>query len=265
MLGKSHGAMALRLYVTGSVGIENGTLVMGERSFPGNQGRLVFAMLACERRRPVARDELADWLWGEELPEAWAAGLSAIVSKLRALFAKAGLPRDGAIDQTFGAYRLQLPPDAWIDVEAAEIHLELAEAAKNRGAPMDGYGDALTTYMICRRPILAGEENAWLERKRRELAVLLVRALDCLVDVYAGGEKRALAIKFAEEALDIDPYNEWFYRKLIALHASDGNRGAAARAFTRCKKLLADDLGIAPSEATEAAYAAALHEKGTPL
>ncbi|HRV60034.1 MAG TPA: hypothetical protein P5138_05350, partial [Solirubrobacterales bacterium] len=35
-------------------------------SLPGRQGRLLFAFLALNRRRPVRRDELVEALWADE-------------------------------------------------------------------------------------------------------------------------------------------------------------------------------------------------------
>lgn len=49
---------------------------------PTAQGRLVLARLALQNG-PVARDDLAELLWPDEMPKAWERHLSAVVSKLR--------------------------------------------------------------------------------------------------------------------------------------------------------------------------------------
>lgn len=46
---------------------------------------MAFAYLVGERHRPVARDELADVVWGERLPPSWDGALSVLISKLRRL------------------------------------------------------------------------------------------------------------------------------------------------------------------------------------
>jgi DNA-binding SARP family transcriptional activator len=48
----------------------NGTR-LDEQRFPGRQGRILFAYLAAQNGRPVPRDELAEMLWGDELPATW--------------------------------------------------------------------------------------------------------------------------------------------------------------------------------------------------
>jgi DNA-binding SARP family transcriptional activator len=43
------------------------------------------AYLAAQKDRPVPRDELAELLWGGQLPVAWEKALRVLMTKLRAL------------------------------------------------------------------------------------------------------------------------------------------------------------------------------------
>jgi len=49
----------------------------------GPRGRVALAYLTLERWRPVPRDELADVVWGRELPTTWRAALRGVVSRIR--------------------------------------------------------------------------------------------------------------------------------------------------------------------------------------
>ena len=82
--------MAVRVTLAGQVGIELDGVVVAEDVL-GRPGRIAVAYLACERHRPVPRDELADGLWGNEPPRSWEQLLRGIVSKLRACLSVAGL------------------------------------------------------------------------------------------------------------------------------------------------------------------------------
>ena len=54
------------------------------------------------------------------------------------------------------------------------------------------------------------------------------------------------------ERIELEPFRETGWQRLIRALADGGNRAEALRAYTQCKKLLADELGIAPSPETEA-------------
>src|SRR3954470_15795117 len=123
--------VGMRAHLTERVRIEVGDTLLDEANLPGQQGRLAFAYLLVEHRRPVPRDELADLLWGGEPPSSWEKGLAVVISKLRAVLATAGLG-DASLTHAFGCYQLHLPADTWIDVEAAELAVETAEAALAR-------------------------------------------------------------------------------------------------------------------------------------
>ncbi len=131
--------MPLRVYLTGRVCIEAGERLLEGQELPGRQGRLGLAYLVVERARAVTRDELAQVLWPDALPRSWETSLSAVVSNLRKALGTVGLPRAGVIEQAFGCYQLRLPPDAWVDVEAAAHAIDQAEGGLRAGDPTRGY------------------------------------------------------------------------------------------------------------------------------
>jgi DNA-binding SARP family transcriptional activator len=93
----------------------------------------VFAYLAAQKGRPVPRDELAEVLWGDELPATWEKALRVLMTKLRALLEECGIDGSSALTSAFGCYKLTLPEGAWIDVDAAEETVEQAEEALAAG------------------------------------------------------------------------------------------------------------------------------------
>src|SRR2546423_11009256 len=102
---------------------------LDEPRFPGRQGRILFAYLAAQHGRSVPRDELAELLWGENLPATWEKALRVLMTKLRALLEECGLEGSSVLTSAFGCYQLTLPADAWIDVDAAASAVERGEAA----------------------------------------------------------------------------------------------------------------------------------------
>jgi DNA-binding SARP family transcriptional activator len=241
----------LRLYLTGRLGAELGDRRVDERRLPGRQGRRALAYLALERTRPVPIDELADAVWGTASPAgAWETALSAIVSKLRA--GLRGVDARCAVTTAAGCYQLVLPADAWVDVEAARDALEEAESHARAGRFRDVWGPANVAGSIGARPFLAGLDADWIGRVRQGLRQTRVRALECLTAVARANREHPLAAQLAREIVDLEPFRETGWQELMRAYAGGGNRAQALQAYDACRKLLADELGVAPSPQTDA-------------
>jgi DNA-binding SARP family transcriptional activator len=243
----------VRIYLTSEVRIEHGETLVGERDLPGRQGRVTLALLVAERDRPVTRDEIGEELWLDDPPLAWEKAVMAVMSKLRAALRRAGLD-DDALVTSFGCYQLRLPPDTWVDVEAAADAVHRAETALMADDPSAAYPWAYVAYHVGRRPFLAGEDGPWVRRARLRLREIHLRALDCTIECAAANGELAEAIQAAEDALSIEPFRETTYQRLMRVHADSGNRAEAPRTYQRCRNVLAEELGVPPSAQTEAVY-----------
>jgi DNA-binding SARP family transcriptional activator len=245
----------VRVRLLGRLGVEHGPCWLDGSSLPGRQGRIVFAHLALHRH-PVARDELAELVWPDALSASWERDLSAIVSKVRAALDSVGLT--SVLLGALGGYELQLPADATVDVQDAVRYVEDAESAWRAGDARRAVPAAVTAANLARRPFLPGERGLWIERQREALRTTLLRALDVLVDGLAGGAFEHEAVRYGREAVALDPYRETSYVRLMRLHLGRGNRADALRAYAQCRDRLAEDLGVTPSEHTQAVYREAL-------
>ena len=239
----------MRVYLAGSVALEDGDVLVSERRFPARQGRLAFAVLAWQRERAISMDELADIVWDGQPPTAWQTSLRALVSKLRTL-----LPASARIEHAFGCYQLRLPPDTWVDVEAVDRSVHDAETALRHGDLEEAMGSALVANAIARRPFLAGDSTAWSERKREHLRDARIRALEVRSRVGLATGDPVGAVRDAEIVVEIDPYRETAYAVLMRAHSAAGNAGHALTAYEQLRRKLADDFGASPSAETEAVF-----------
>jgi DNA-binding SARP family transcriptional activator len=176
------------------------------------------------------------------------------VSKLRAALAAPKLPAPPAIISAFGCHQLELPTDAWVDLEAAAQAIDQAETALRRQEPLQAFGPACVASAVTRRAFLPGEEGAWIERQRTRLRALRIRALDCLAEVWLANGEGALAVEAAQATIELEPFRETGYQRLMRAHAARGDRAEALRVYERCRRLLADELGVDPSPQTEAVF-----------
>jgi DNA-binding SARP family transcriptional activator len=246
----------VRIYLCGGITIEaTASVVVREADLPGRQARAAFGYLVLHRSSTVSRDELADAIWSDTLPNAWEGALSALASKLRALLARGGADDRATLASQPGGYRLILPPNCWIDLETASDELHSAEADVRLGRTRDAWAAANVAAVIASRPLLPGIEAPWVDRPRERLHDVRLRALDCLAQVYLANGEGPMAIAMAEEAVGLDPLRETAHRRLIEIHAELGDWAAASRDYARCTQVLADELGVRPSPETEALIA----------
>lgn len=247
----------LRIFVAGSLEfvvdrpISGVPIHVSEGSLPGRQGRLVLAMLVVEHGRPVGREELAEELWPDELPDAWDVTLRALISKTRAALAPlsaAGMPEPVA--GALGAYRWRMPANAWLDLDEAVAAIHRAEAALGAGKLDAAAGDGLVAAVIAARPFLAGVESPWIGRQRGRLLEVRRRALDCTGEVWLQKGDYGEATRQTNRLLELDPYHEPAVRRLMRAAAAGGNRAEVVRTFERFQRRLHDELGVEPATAT---------------
>jgi SARP family transcriptional regulator, regulator of embCAB operon len=240
----------LKIFLAGRVAAESDGAAIGERQLQGRQGRLLFAYLVAAQGRPVPRDELADVLWEGTPPATWDKALSVLASKLRGALGAKGVTLTAA----FGCYRLELPGGTWVDIVAADDAASAGEAALAAGDVEGARQAATLAESLTQLPVLPGDDGTWVEEKRRELAGVRARALVALADASLRSGDPAEAVRWAEHAVEIEPFRESGYRLLMEAHVAAGNRAEALRLYERCRHFLADELGAYPSPETEALY-----------
>ena len=239
----------IRLSLTGEPAIEAAGLVVRPDDLSGRPGRLVLVPLAWNHAIAVPRGDVAEILWPAERPASWEATLAAVVSNVRK-----GLPATLEIDHAAGCYQLTVPPDTWVDVEAAYGAVHEAEGAIRLEDLASVYAWSGIATTITKRPFLAGENGPWAEARRRELAALRIRALDSAIEFCIWNGEWGPALRYTESLIDLDPLRESSYRRLMTAAAASGDRAGAARAYERCRTMLAEELGVLPHPETEALY-----------
>ena len=207
-----------------------------EERLPGRQGRLLFALLVANRNRRLTRDQLLDALW----PGGGDGGLAPLLSKLRRV-----VDLDG--------FRIVLPHNAWVDLEAAADAVHRAESAIAQGNHHRAWGPSQVAMFVAGRPFLPGEDAEWIDDIRRRLDDLHIRAIEAYAHagLGIGGTELAAAIRAGRELTRLEPYRESAYRVLMQALAAEGNRAEALRVCEQLRTRLREDLGVAPSPQTQ--------------
>src|SRR6476620_12777602 len=216
---------------------------------PGRQGRLVLAYLACNRGRPVARDELIDLLWPADPPTLPDDVLGALLSKLRRALGPGMI--DGRHELT-----LVLPIGAVTDLELAEDALQDAEVALAAGESRLAWEKARVACEVARGRFLPGLPGPWVEEVRREVEELRLRSLERLAaaGLVLGGAEAAAGERAAREVIVAAPLRETGYRLLMEALAARGEVADALRAYEQLRVRERDELGIVPGVALRAVH-----------
>ena len=252
----------MRIYLAGEVCLEVSDRLIHERLLPGPQGRHLLAFLAAEHVRAVGHDEIVDELWQGSPPRAWATSLKALASRIRTVMSSAGVDGQQLLAGAPGVYRFRLPERAWLDLDAASAGVHDAETLLRRGDPQGAVRAAFVTRLITARRLLPGQTGPWLERCRRQLADLRLRALECSAGAHIAGGVPGHAIRDAQLALELAPLREPTWRLLMDAHAAAGDTASALATFARCQLALREALGVGPSAATRERHSALLAEAG---
>ena len=236
------GTLAARLQLCGRVAVALDDRRV-EADLPGRQGLLLFVYLACNRLRPVARDELMRALWPEDPPAAADSSLSALLSRLRRVVPLAGRAE----------VALDLEEPVFVDFEAALEAVHRAESAVRRSAFADSWAPARVALHTAARGFLPEVDLPWVAERRAALEDVLLRAHECVakVGIGLGGVELDSARRSARALIRLAPLRESGYRLLMeALHA-DGNDAEALAVYDRLRVMLRDELGTTPSRPTQ--------------
>jgi DNA-binding SARP family transcriptional activator len=117
---------------------------------------------------------------------------------------------------------------------------------------------------VAARPLLEDvEQHDWADQAReRYRARLVATLLDAGGHALTAGDPRE-ALALADRAVGLDPVAERGWAIAMAAHRLIGDRVAALRAYDRCRRELAEGLGVEPSNQTRALFLELLREDGT--
>lgn len=221
---------------------------------PVRRARAVFQYLLAHRRRPVARDELAEVFWPGSSPAAARNSLNTSLSILRSSLRDVlgDLP---VVVHRDGAYVIDPHLDLTVDAEEFE-------AAAADGARLRRDGDVEGAARTYRRALaLYGGDlfeddpyEDWIAARRRYLRETHLTVLGELADCESALGDPSAAIALCRQALLVEPEREYLHRRLMACYARVGQRALALRQLEVCADALRRRLHTEPSAETLALY-----------
>ncbi|MET0133421.1 MAG: AAA family ATPase [Kibdelosporangium sp.] len=225
------------------------------RHLSSAQAQVAFVRLAIERAGGTSRDQLADTVWPEGLPDTWASALRSVVSRVRGFISGDDISASPPIVAQGGRYLLRLPAGTVLDLEQAEAEVVQATEAFAAGRYADAERLAAAAVGCLERPFLPDHEGEWVNSMRERVGELLVSALETASLAASAMQDERNSLRFADEAVRRAPLRESAHRCRMTAHVAAGNRAEALRSYHELRRMLAEELGIDPAPETQAAYA----------
>lgn len=238
----------LRVRLLGDLRVEGAPGVLGRR-----QVRTLLKVLALGRGQPVAIDRLVDCLWPGAPPSRPGDQLSVLASRLRGALGGDRVPR------TDGGYALVYD---WLDLDALEAYAAEAQARLKTGTPAAAWVAASAGLSLVRGRLLADETDAWwVDAERAAAGRVVARLNQSAASAALATGDWVSAAELAAMVREGDPYDELALQVQMEALARSGRPGSALAAYVAARERLAEDLGVSPTEATEALHTAIVLEE----
>ncbi|KRE28525.1 hypothetical protein ASG80_21020 [Agromyces sp. Soil535] len=230
----------------GDLTIDGGRLSPKERS--------LLAALVLRAGNVVTPPELADAVWGDELPNTWPKQVQAFVVRIRRALGST------SIATTRGGYRLRVDPDS-IDAVRYERLIESAGLHRANGDPVRAI-DVLERAASLWSGVPYSDLGEWpaatAEAERLE-EIRTSAEEDLQAARLEAGEHRAV-VPDAERLVRADPLRERRWAILVTALYRSGRQAEALATLRSARERLADELGIEPGAELVALESAILHQ-----
>jgi YVTN family beta-propeller protein len=218
----------------------------GERlPLGGPNQRALLALLILHANESVRRERLIDEIWGDSPPKTAAVSLNGYVSKLRKLFTNGS---EAAVETRPDGYALRVEPEQ-LDVNRFEQLVARAREAKANGRSREAEETLTAALGLWRGPPLA--DLAYADFAQSEIARLeeaRVAAVEDRLELELDEGRHGAVIGELEKLASDHPLRERPAALLMLALYRAGRQAEALQAYERTRRLLADELGLEPSE-----------------
>ena len=206
----------------------------------GGKQRALLARLLLDANRAVAVETLVDDLWGDAVPETATKAVQIYVSQLRKQLGK-----ERIVTRPPG-YLLDVLPES-VDLFRFERLLAEGEKARADGRP-DRAGELLREALgLWRGPALTEFAEPFGQGESARLAELRLRALEERIEADLALGRHASLVGELEALVAANRLRERLQaQQMLALYRS-GRQAEALASYQELRRLLDEDLGIAPS------------------
>ena len=208
------------------------------------QSLLAFLALRCDV--PQSREQLAAVLWPESGEGQARTNLRQLLHHLR----RALPPGCNLLEADNRTVLWRRDAGCFIDAAAFDQAVARVAAASQSGDTLAERAALEEAARLYQDDLLTGLYDEWVEPKREEYRQRFAQVLSRLTRLLEERRDYAAAIPYAERLVTHDPLSETHHQMLIRLHAANGDRASALRAYHQCMRVLRRELAVEPEAAT---------------
>jgi DNA-binding SARP family transcriptional activator len=154
-------------------------------------------------------------------------------------------------------WRLQKVAPGLVEVSGGALSLsaavrvdvrELGDWARRVRDPRSCLADVEVPDVGFRGDLLPGWYDDWVLLERERLRQVRMHALELVAGRFAAVGRYGDALEAAYVAVQAEPLRESAHRAIVRVHLAEGNVGEALRVYERFRGMVADELGVRPSE-----------------
>ena len=218
-------------------------------SVGGPKPRTMIALLAVNRRRAVPSEALADAVWDNDAPDAYASSLQVFVSNLRKTLRNAGVDAQAVLATASPGYKLHIDDD--------ECDLGRFEAARAAGTKAAEAGDPASAAMHFGAALAEWSGKALADLRGLQFADDFAAAVEeerlltvsARIDAALACGRASAVVGELITLTGENPLREPLWGQLITALYLSNRQAEALDACRKVRALLADELGIDPSPA----------------
>lgn len=213
-------------------------------AFGGRLARRLVCLLLTRQGETVPRDALIEALWPERRPSDPAANLNVLVNR-----ARRALGEPSPIETAPGGYSFVQADWCEVDADALVAAATDATGALARGHAADALRAAEDGLARWGGPPLVEDRYAgWAQPFIDRLATAHQQLLEVGAEAALSVGEHRRAIALAEQAVGDQPLREPAHLLLVRARAAGGDRAGALAAYDTLRRVLAEELGLDPSE-----------------
>lgn len=235
----------LTIRTLGSFSVQFGDEIISEGNMRSRKIWTIFKYIITNRHKLVTTEALIEALWPDRQPEDPLKTLYTHMSRLRRILQTSGMDADYIIYRQNG-YQWNLQAPICLDVADFESLL-----SKARGLPADEEKLPLLQKAV---QLYAGDylpESAyesWVLPVTNYYKRLYVQAVTELSDIYMSRAAQDDIITLCGRAIQLEPYEEPFYERLIQSLLINDERSQAQKLYRQIAELLYKEFGAQPSQ-----------------